>query len=350
MSSIDHLPLEQELFATPERFSFAQVIDLLEHIRQPAARMGAGTDRAKEALAMTADFGLAFRTGAIAHLAVGEEDGQPGLAVNFFGLGGAQGPLPEPFVELVMEQQRSGGAAAEFLAIFQHRLLSFVYRCENEFRSAAPFRGPDQSALMPALAALLGLPAGRKQAPLAAVLLAHAGIVVQQRRSMTGLLALLASHFGVAVDGCEFAGCWTALPDQLQTVLGSDGRNDLLGQGAVLGRRAWDQNGAIEISFAPMPLALYTALLPGGGRHHELADICAFYLGLQVRCYAHLELEAVPEFVYQEGGADVDATSHFALGSCILGHTAWLAARARPSDPAQRRVTLVLGAGTENLS
>lgn len=333
------VPLQQELFAAPRRFAFAQVIDLLEQIDASARRMGAGTDPAREAARLTAAFTLAFRAGPIAQLDTAGAHGQPALSVNFMGLGGADGPLPEPFVDLVMEQQRSGGTAARFLAIFQHRLLSFAYRCENEFRVAAPFRPASDSPLHPALSALLGLPAAPQQRRLAAILLANASTAVEQRRSMAGLLALLRAHFGAAVVGEQFAGCWTALPDQLQTVLGSAGRNDRLGQGVVLGQRAWDQGGAVRIRFAPLGLAAYLALLPHGSRHGDLARICAFYLGAHVRCFVHLELAPPPD-------GDASAAC-YVLGHTYLGHTSWLAGAAG-SDCAQRRVTLTLNAPTEN--
>jgi type VI secretion system protein ImpH len=338
MSSLPQ-PLLDALFDQPERFAFAQAVDLLEAARKPRARLGQGTEPGAEALRLTAQFGLAFRPGAIDQL--GREcdpQGRHALAVNFFGLGDAQGPLPEPYVELILDQMRQGGAAAEFLAIFQHRLLSFVYRGEAEFRVAAPFRAREDSPFMPALDALLGLPERAGEAALADILLAQAGAAVQQRRSMAGLLALLSSHFGVAVRGAEFAGAWIDLPGELRTALGCE--NDLLGCDTVLGSRAWDQNAAIGLAFDPLPMASYTALLPGGARHHELARICRHYLGLGMRCYVLLELERLPP-VPADAGAQDDP---YALRgtSCLLGHTCWLAAGTADVAAAERRVMMVI--------
>jgi type VI secretion system protein ImpH len=352
MSSLTRLPLREELLADPEGFAFTQVIDLLEQIAPPRRRMGQGSDPGAEAVWLTSEFGLAFRTGPIAALKDGPIGGAAHeLAVNFFGLGCAQGPLPEPYVELIVEQhRRKAHAGAAFLAIFQHRLLSFVYRSENEFRIAAPFRRQQDGCFMPALRALLGLPAGGAPAALATILMAHAPLVVQQRRSISGFLELLRSHFGVPVGGAEFTGRWISLPDELQTVLGEHGRNDLLGQGTVLGQRAWDQNGAVEVRFGALPMERFAAMLPGGAAHAEMSAICAYYLGSQIHCYAWLELDAVPSELSVGGDDGAAADDPYALGrdGFRLGFSSWLRADAEPEPLAQRQLMLVFNDGEHN--
>jgi type VI secretion system protein ImpH len=351
MTLMNQLPLREQLFAETERFAFAQIVDLLQQLDPSRAALGQGSDPGAEALRINAQFGLAFHAAPVSAL----RQGTPAaLDVNFFGLGAAQGPLPEPYVELIAQQLRrnaSGSASAgtEFLGMFHHRLLSFVYRSEAQFRVAAPFQLPEDGAFMPALAALLGLPTHPNQRRLARILLAHAPLVAQQRRSMSGLLALLGSHFGVPVGGSEFVGSWTELPDELQTVLGEDGRNDVLGQGAVLGERAWDPNGAIEIVFAPMPMALFArfVLLPDCPARKDLEQICGFYLGPQIRCYVQIALDVLPPQIGAPGPDLAEQDDPFALGrdGCLLGHTSWLRLRDPGLDPHQRCVTLVLNDG-----
>lgn len=350
MTQMSQLPLREQLFAETERFAFAQIVDLLQQLDPSRRPLGQGSDPGAEALRLNARFGLAFHAAPVAALRPGEPFS---LDVNFFGLGAAQGPLPEPYVELIVEQlRRNASAGTEFLAMFHHRLLSFVYRSESEFRVAAPFQLPEDGAFMPALVALLGLPTHPNQRRLARILLAHAPLVAQQRRSMSGLLALLSSHFGVAVGGSEFVGSWTQLPDDLQTVLGEDGRNDVLGQGAVLGERAWDPNGAIEIVFAPMPMHVFErfVLLPDCPARKDLEQICGFYLGPQIRCYVQLELDVLPPELRAPGPDLADCDDRFALGrdGCLLGQTSWLRVRHPGMDPHERCVTLVLNDGHQD--
>lgn len=354
MSDMMAAPLALQLHSEPQRFAFAQIIDLLEQLDRldrgrTSLPMGKGSDPAREAVRLSGAFGLAFKASPIASLT--QDHGahaRSTLAVNFFGLGAAQGPLPEAYVELVTEQlRRQAHAAPAFLDLFQHRLLSFVYRSENEFRFAAPFGEPRAGAYMPALNALLGLDARRPDHDvLSPILLAHALLVVQQRRSMSGLLALLGSHFGHAVTGSEFAGGWIDLPDELQTVLGEDGRNDLLGEDAVVGSYAWDPNCAIAVRFAPVALALYLAFLVGGRARKQLDAIIGYYLGPQVRCYVTLELETLPPGATcaPDHGAHIDDL--FALDGqfCLLGYTSWLQCTPALPIEADRCATFVVNA------
>ena len=308
----------ERLLAAPGQFDFVQAVDLLQQLARRAgaggaAALGRGSDTRKEALALTATFELSFRSQPIERIALGA-DGAFTLVANFFGLAGPDGPLPEAYVELIRSQLLDHDSGAlDFLSLFQHRLLSLAYRAEHEFRVAAPFSEPGTGALAPALLALLGRQADEADAACRQVLLSNLPACAQQRHSLRGFLTLLDKQFGVHAAGQEWAGRWIALPEQLQTVLGAGGRNDRLGDGAVLGQRAWDEGGAVRIDLGQIGQALYLALLPGGVRHGELCLLCAWYLGPNLACYLRMAL--LPD--------EVPAP---ALGpAALLGHTSWLA-------------------------
>ncbi|HEY0061208.1 MAG TPA: type VI secretion system baseplate subunit TssG [Telluria sp.] len=318
------------LLAAPGQFDFAQAVDLLQQVARRAGSgasvaLGQGSDPRKEALSLSATFELSFRTRPIERIAVGVDGGYT-LIANFFGLAGPDGPLPEAYVELIrahLLEHDSG--AVDFLSIFQHRLLSLVYRAEHDFRAAGPFSEPGSGPLAPAILALLGQPAGEVRPDCQRMLLSNLPVCAQQRHSLHGFLALLATQFGVVVQGREWAGRWITLPAQLQTVLGAHGSNDLLGAGAVLGQRAWDQGGAIRIDLGQIAPALYLALLPGGARHDELCLLCAWYLGPNLACYLCMALAPaqVPPPVLGPG--------------LLLGHTSWLA-----PAPSECRIELLV--------
>jgi type VI secretion system protein ImpH len=309
----------ERLLAAPGIFDFAQAVDLLQQrarmLAGPAGSMplGRGSDPRKEALALTATFELSFRTQPIERVAA-DADGMYTLVTNFFGLAGPDGPLPEAFVELIRSQLLDlDSGAPDFLSLFQHRLLSLAYRAEHEFRAAAPFSEPDTGPLAPALLALLGEQAEHADSARRRLLLANLPACTQQRHSLRGFLTLLDQQFGVCSSGQQWAGHWIDLPEQLQTVLGPSGRNDRLGDGAVLGQRAWDEGGAVRVDLGQLGQALYLALLPGGARHPELRLLCAWYLGPNLACYLRMALspEQVPAPL---------------LGpAALLGHTSWLA-------------------------
>ncbi|NHZ66133.1 type VI secretion system baseplate subunit TssG [Massilia genomosp. 1] len=307
----------ERLLSAPGQFDFAQAVDLLrQHARRTgaggAAAPGRGSDPRKEALALTATFELSFRSQPIERIALGA-DGVFTLVANFFGLAGPDGPLPDAYVELIRSQLlEHDSGAVDFLSLFQHRLLSLAYRAEHDFRAAAPFGEPGTGPLAPALLALLGQQAEHADAVRRHVLLSNLPACAQQRHSLRGFLTLLDQQFGVHALGQEWAGRWIALPEQLQTVLGAGGRNDLLGDGAVLGQRAWDEGGAVRVDLGRIGQALYLALLPGGARRRELGLLCTWYLGPNLACYLRMALapDEVPAPV---------------LGpAALLGHTSWL--------------------------
>lgn len=315
----------ERLLAAPGQFDFAQAVDLLEQLaRRTGARtagsgggavaLGRGSDPRKEALALTATFELSFRSQPIERIAPGA-DGVHTLVANFFGLAGPDGPLPDAYVELIRSQLlEHDSGAADFLSMFQHRLLSLAYRAEHDFRVAAPFSDAGAGPLAPALLALLGQQEDEADGARRRLLLSNLPACAQQRHSLRGFLTLLENQFGVHASGQEWAGRWIALPEQLQTVLGAGGRNDRLGDGAVLGQRAWDEGGAVRVDLGRVGLALYLALLPGGARHGELGLLCAWYLGPNLACYLRMALAP------HEVPAPV-------LGpAALLGHTSWLGA------------------------
>ncbi len=349
--------LATQLYRWPQAFAYAQAIYLLQLLQERrqargearrTAGLGAGVDPQAEAVRLRGALGLAFDGSAIASLRLPAVDASAPaeLTVNFFTLGGPCGALPVPYIELLLSQLMDGDAAgADFLDIFHHRLLSLVFRCDDEFSAGAPYRDPSTSQFARALAAYSGCLPGAGHARLNALLRAHAGLLTQQRRSMAGLLALVRGFLGVPVAAQEFVGRWVLLPASLQTVLGAHGGNDRLAAGAVLGSRAWDQGGAIRLLAGPMPYTLYQALLPGGDAHALLAAACAFYLGGHLVCWLSLELAQAPQ--EQHTVRQVSGSEHGQLlgdADCRLGYSCWLQTRAGQPDLAERRIPLRLHA------
>lgn len=356
-------PLPPVLRHSVQNVGYTQIIDLLERLALQRGKrfndLGQSTDPRKEVVQLHSNFDFAFNSGPIAGIRAnkkvlhGDAVDPVQLLVNFFGLGGSEGPLPEAYIEIILRQLLSKDpTAADFLDIFHHRLLSFVYRIDNEFRIAHPFRGPDRSPAIPALRALIGSSTGTGNAPdhpdpnddsddtLDSILLSYAGIIAQQRRSMSGLITILTQYLKTEVRGVEFTGRWLHLPYALQTVLGplSDtnpyGQNDILGESAIVGDRSWDQNAAIRLHIGPLPLKQYLDLLPNGRLHRRLSDILAYYLGPQIACEVHLELAELPQ--------ETATLQNLGDEQQYLSYTAWLGGTRPDADAVQNETTKTL--------
>ena len=75
----------------------------------------------------------------------------------FFGLAGEAGPLPMPYVDLILQQlSRRNYVLADFLDIFNHRLLSLIARNGRKHWPVLERQHPERSTFGKALISLCG--------------------------------------------------------------------------------------------------------------------------------------------------------------------------------------------------
>jgi type VI secretion system protein ImpH len=86
-----------------------------------------------------------------------------------------------------------------------------------------------------------------------------------------------------------------------------------MGDGAVLGRRVWDQGGGVTIQIGPLGFERFQSMLPGGRANDAIAHLARFYLGIRHRINIRLLLNP----------AEVPPMK---LGSARLGYTSWIIA------------------------
>lgn len=93
-----------------------------------------------------------------------------------------------------------GPCPAEFLDLFQHRLLSLLYRVLRKHRVALGFAVPAATPVQAQLRALSGLLPKALQERLAlpdSAVLARTALFAGGRRSLAGFASLVRQHFGV---------------------------------------------------------------------------------------------------------------------------------------------------------
>ena len=293
----DAIALSARLLREPFRFDIRQAVRLLEQIARRRAQsgdarqagpvpLGVGSDPRREAVRLRGSFTDRFPPSDIEALDQDQRDDRPALTVTFFGLGGARGPLPPPLSARVVARARAhDDTGRDFLDIFNHRLLSLFLRHWALFHPALQDPGaPDLPARMPLLA-LLGLAtlpregaasAARRLPRLMSSLVAATGLLNQRPVSAHALQRLLEGHFGLRVRMVPLQGRWLSLAEDQVTRLG---RSGVLGRGAVLGRRVWDQQAGLRVEIGPMDLPRFLSLLPDGAGHDELVGLVGFALG-----------------------------------------------------------------------
>jgi type VI secretion system protein ImpH len=288
--------LVERLLDRPHGFNLFQAVSLLERVSPELAPVGRG-DGQTESVRLSSVVSLGFQPSDVSRVAAGGQHGEAyTLATAVMSLAGAQGPLPLPFTEMVLERTASRDhAMADFLDIFNHRFLAFLYRSRKKHHMGLNWQSPESSSLAACLDSLssLGLKAGLRAPMGEATWLRHAGLMGGAPRSMTGLLAMLSDRLGVAASGQQFCGGWRHLEPRDVARLGSSAaqRAPRLGRSAVLGRRVWDQSAGISVVLSGLSLRRLRRLLRGGEEHELVKWMVRRYLQQDVGVEMVLRLD-----------------------------------------------------------
>jgi type VI secretion system protein ImpH len=309
--------VESWLFAEGFQFDFFQAVRLLEMIQAadgsqtavsdpsgqgPRSRRvqispGEGADPSREVVRFRSAVNLDFPASDVAGVNSGNNTKGPAamvehfkkrempaeMTVNFLGLAGGLGALDTPTTELVLQREsRNDPALKDFLDIFNHRLVSLLYRIRKHHRVGLGVATPGDDKISRYLYSLIGLGTpnlrGRMQVRDRA-LLYYAGILAQQPRSMVGLERILADYFQVPIKGQQFRGEWCELEESQWSTIGASGRNQRLGRDTVIvGTRVWDQQARFEIHLGPLTLRQFVGFLPTNWRFGVLCDLIRFYV------------------------------------------------------------------------
>ena len=290
--------VEDWLFAEGHRFDFFQAVRLLEIIhgndqtsqREHLVPPGQGADPTKEIIHFRSSVKLDFPASDIAQvkrrkdIPKREQPKAPAeMTVNFLGLAGGLGALDIPSTELVLQRaSRNDKALKDFLDIFNHRLVSLLYRIRKHHRVGLGSAQPGDDPIARYLYSLIGLGTPRLQGRMHMrdrALLHYAGILAQQPRSIDGLKRILTDYFQVQVETKQFTGKWCELEEDQRTTIGTSGANQRLGRDAVvLGTRVWDQHARFEIQLGPLGLEDFESFLPTEWRFGVLCDLVRFYV------------------------------------------------------------------------
>ncbi|TBV14697.1 type VI secretion system baseplate subunit TssG [Stutzerimonas kirkiae] len=295
--------LSQRLRAEPQAFEWLQALLLLQRERPQATPLGQGSQPATEALRLRGTLAAVFEPSQIAALhedTQAQVKGRPAaitVETPMFGLGGADGALPYAYQEWLRQQTRQKDhAPAEFLDIFQHRLLSLLYRTLCKHRLALGFQPPSRAALdqpLRALAGLLPFPR-RTHGPCPdSLVLARAAAFSGKRRPLAVFAAIIQRQFSVPAHCQAYAGTWREIPAASRSRLQRGAGNLRLGHNAVAGYRAWDEQAGFHLQLGPLQAEQARAFLPGGSAHATLAALHEHYLGADLDC--RLELIVRPQ-------------------------------------------------------
>ena len=305
----------------PREFAFFQAVRLIEVARPGSVRLGREGPASREAVRLRPSSSLAFQAAEVTSV---EPLGQAGdrLTTTIMGLYGANSPLPAFYSTDILEYETQHGGEEDpvraFLDLFNHRLLSLLYRAWSKYRWAFTFETGAEDDVSRAVLALAGIgePALRDSLQVPAQrLMRFVGFVTQAPRNARGLARVVSDYFDdVPADVVQCVERWVPIHALDRSRLGS--RNSALGADLVLGESILDLGGKFRIELGPLSdLAGFERFTPGGAHWRALGGTMQFLVNdpLEYDLRLWLVAEAVPMLRLSTGSA-----------AARLGSTSWL--------------------------
>jgi type VI secretion system protein ImpH len=291
--------VEKEMRAHPEDFEFFQAVRLLLLIFAEREAVGRFVAPEREAVRFAANPSLSFPPSEIQ--SIDWRGAMPRMVVNFMGLAGPVGVLPYAYAELIADRIRNRDRAlAEFLDIFNHRMISLFYQAWEKYRFQVAYERDGKDRLSRYLMSLIGLGTPGLSERLQVrdeAMLFYSGLVALQPRPAIALHHLLEDYFGVQAEIEQFVGSWQALDPADQCVFeNEDSYSEQLAVGMVAGDAVWDHQSRVRVKLGPLNREQYLGFLPAGNAHEPLRSLIGFFCGpnLEVELQLVLKQDEVP--------------------------------------------------------
>lgn len=328
----DPVTLDAELERHAARMDFFQVLRLIENAHPELPRIGTSLRPCDDAVRLGQEPSLSFHPAALAQYLAAGPEARARLAVNFFGLLGANGPLPAHITEYVRDRLRHGGDATlrAFLDVFHHRMLSLFYRARANAEPVISLDRADGDRFSVFVGSMFGIGADslRERDAIGDFAKLHfAGLLANRARPASGLASILCEYFRLPLRVEQFAGHWMALPEEIQSRIGRDSETGRLGASLVLGRKVWDCQNKFRIVVGPIGYDDYRRFMPGGDSLKRLLAWVRSYCGLALDWEIRLILKKSEVPPLRLGGAT------------RVGWSTWLGGRAPGRDPDQMRIS-----------
>ena len=309
--------IKTQIFKAPYEFEFAKAVSLLEQLYPDKQTVGDAANIAGEVVKLRSLISLSTPPSDIYSLEkLKSKQSQAVLTVNFFGIAGQAGPLPNVYNELILDRLSSKDPSfKEFLDIFNHRLLSVHYKNQVKYNLSLDKAKTENTRAANVLKHIGGLTyaeVSKQHKVNLRSYLRYVGLLWQKPHSMIGLETILNDYFGLPTKVKQFMGHWYPLECEQTTIIGEHHQNARLGEEAVLGTKVWLQSEKIRIKIGPVPLEHYHSLLPGGAANYAVAEVARHYLGRDFVFNFELHLK------------DSEAEPARLKGESALGWNSWL--------------------------
>ncbi len=217
----------------------------------------------------------------------------PEVLVSFFGLFGPSGALPQHYTQLLNDRARiKDFALRDFLDMFNHRMLSFFYRCWEKHQFPIAFETSRavgrEDHVTGALRGLIGLRTNglwdRLSIP-SSDFMFFAGHFSNRRPTASALSDMIESAFNVPARVEQFVAQWMYIPLEEQTRIGVQplgfSLGNQLGGEAIAGQRVLDFQNKFRVQIGPLGFMKFLEFNPDSPKLRQVFDYIRQYVGPQ---------------------------------------------------------------------
>jgi type VI secretion system protein ImpH len=306
--------LIHELQTEPWKFSFFRAVQLLQRTAPHAMPVGELGPARREAIRFVHDPDLVFHVADVTSINPRViRDGVPfaEIKTSFLGLYGTVSPLASFISEDLIEAENNDDKSLKaFYDVFQHRILSLLFRAWKKYRFAAGFRLDGSDMFTRRALSFVGVDARAvpKEGLPPLHLLALAPLLSLQTRPARSLEIVLERLFpGTNIYTQSYIARRVMLKDDQVAKLGS--QNSALGLDMTIGRSVVDRSGRFRVGIGPVD---FETFMPGGRHHPTLRKVIdQFSRGvLEIECEVTLAERDAPRFeLGVERGAKLGVTT-----------------------------------------
>ncbi|MCB1049746.1 MAG: type VI secretion system baseplate subunit TssG [Acidobacteria bacterium] len=245
------------------------------------------------------------------------EPGSPlRIKVNFHGLLGNLGTLPDYFTDEILHSNEDHNGLQDFIEMFNHRMIENFFRAWRRYQilleNSVEAKTEQNQEFDTFLSAIGAQKHDDEGSELIWRCLRRHHLALFQRREKTfmGLQNILGSFFpNLTFEFQEHVEHWVRIPEHQRATLSSGLRIGMQGN-FLVGTQARDISGKFNILIRALNFQTYMSFLPNGQHYKQLQQLLRLYV--QNRWQVALFLELKRE--------DVPALS---MGQGILGASCW---------------------------
>jgi type VI secretion system protein ImpH len=202
------------------------------------------------------------------------------IMIYFFGLLGANGPMPHDFTSYIFQRSHNynDNTWRRFLDILHHRMLTLYYRAFAMNQQAISFDFPADDAITDIIKSLTGLPPDAEiNEKIANIPLTHASNFGFMVKNEAGLEDILYRIFKIDLEVKSFIPALYDMPPESYAIVGNP-QTALLGRNIQIGRQYVSATHKFEIRIGPIHFDVYKNLMPGTEGFELLTNTINLYL------------------------------------------------------------------------